>query len=220
MLDAEFYAKRGLKPVFIYGLTDPESGDIRYIGKSIRPNERLRNHINEKPSNCHRSHWIQSLRSKGLEPGMVLIEEIVGAWPWQRSEQYWIAYGLINGWKLTNNTAGGDGVTGLSEAAREKIASTWRGRKHTPASIERIRQAKTGSRHSDETKARMSVSHKCRKITWGAKIAKARQKLSDEDQTEIILALSRKEKVKELSIRFGVHRTTISKVKNGTYNVD
>lgn len=48
-------------PVYIYGLTDPITEEIRYIGKSIRPTERLSNHCNEK-SNCHRSNWIQSLK--------------------------------------------------------------------------------------------------------------------------------------------------------------
>ena len=54
-----------IRPVFIYGLTEPNSDEIRYIGKSVRPLERFRNHINEKPSNCHRSHWLQSLAARG-----------------------------------------------------------------------------------------------------------------------------------------------------------
>ena len=56
---------------YIYGLVDPETTEIRYIGKTIRPKERLQNHMNEV-SNCHRSNWLQSLKRKGLKAEMVI----------------------------------------------------------------------------------------------------------------------------------------------------
>lgn len=50
---------------YIYGLSEIGSNAIRYIGKSNSPAQRFRSHLNER-SNCHRSHWIQSLKSQGL----------------------------------------------------------------------------------------------------------------------------------------------------------
>lgn len=98
---------------------------------------------------------------------MVILERIVGLWPWQESEKYWISYGRKNGWNLVNNTDGGDGVTGLSEEAKRKISSTWIGRKHSPESLVKISLAVKGRTHSKETKLKMSKSHSGRMITWG-----------------------------------------------------
>lgn len=201
---------------YIYGLTDPETGAVRYIGKSIRPLERFANHMNEK-SNCHRSHWLQSLKARGLEPGLVIFEEVSGAWPWQEAERYWIARGRRLGWPLTNNTSGGDGVPDLHPEARAKIATTWKGRKHTPETLEKMRVASASRRHTPETKALMSRRHKGRKITWTDKLSEAVRKLSPDDVAAIRARLDAGERVKNLAAEYGVHRTTMSKVKKGKY---
>lgn len=203
-------------PIFIYGLVDPDSGDVRYIGKSIRPVERLSNHMNES-SQCHRSHWLQSLRAQGKRPGMVLFERIEGEWPWQESERFWIAHGRAQGWPLTNNTSGGDGVPGLPAETRARMAAVWKGRKHKPESIEKMRVASASKRHSDETKARMSAAQTGRKITWIDKIAARIRKFTPEQLQDVQRRLDAGELGIALAREFGVHRTTISKIKTGTY---
>ena len=205
------------RETFIYALGDPETGMIRYIGKSIRPWERLRNHINEPPSNCHRSHWIQSLKAKGLEPILNILESARGAWPWQEAEKFWIARGRALGWPLTNNTDGGDGVEGLPPEARAKMAATWRGRKHRPESIDKMRIRSQAQRHSPETKAKMSAAHRGRRITWIATIAEANRKITREMVAAIQARLAAGERTGALAHEFGVHRTTMSKIKMGTY---
>lgn len=207
------------QPVYIYGLVDPETGEIRYIGKSIRPAERLQNHMNEL-SNCHRSHWLQSLKAPGLRADMVILERIDGEWPWQHSERHWIAYGRANGWPLTNNTDGGDGVPGLSGPSKERMASTWKGRKHKPESIEKMLATKKERPHSHsaETRARMSVAHAGRDITWGDKLSVALRRLTEEQVEEIKLRFSAGERTTDLAKEYGVHRTTMSKIKMGTYH--
>lgn len=202
--------------IFIYGLFDPESGMIRYIGKSIRPEERLRNHMQDK-SKCHRSHWLRSLKSKGMKPGMIFLEQVSGEWPWQESERFWISYGKRNGWPLTNNTDGGDGVPGLPAETRERMRKTWLGRKHRPESLLKIGAATAARRHSDETKARMSAARKGCVITWGAKISEATRKLSHEQVGVIAGRLANGEKGIVLAREYGVHRTTLSKIKMGVY---
>lgn len=207
----------GNPPVYIYALIDPGTGEIRYIGKSIRPAERLQNHMNER-SNCHRSHWLQSLKARGMRADMVILERIDGAWPWQHSERRWIAYGRRNGWRLTNNTSGGDGVPDLPDDVREKIKSTWRGRKHKPESIEKIRAAKSSKLHSEETRARMSAAHAGREITWGDKLSEALRKITPDQVEEIKRRFAAGERTTDLAKEYGVHRTTITKIKMGTYH--
>lgn len=204
------------KQVFIYALVDPENGDIRYIGKSIRPEQRLQNHMNEV-SNCHRSHWLQSLKKNGQKPDLLILEEIRGEFPWQESEKYWIARGRREGWPLTNNTAGGDGVTGLPEETRKRMAAVWKGRKHSPESRKRIGESKRGFVHSESTKAKMSKAHSGREIKWIDKVSDALRKLTNEQMVEITTARANGALVNDLAKQYGVHRTTISKIATGTY---
>lgn len=63
----------------------------------------------------------------------------------------------------------------------------------------------------------MSASQKGRKITWGAKVGDAVRKLSHTDITDVLAAIEGGAKTKDLAQKYGVHRTTISKVKMGKY---
>lgn len=203
-------------PVYIYALIDPVDGDIRYIGKSIRPVARACNHMQDKTP-CHRTHWLQSLKARGLKPDMVILERVEGAWPWQESERFWIAYGKRHGWRLTNNTDGGDGVEGLPADTRAKMAAIWLGRKHSAESKAKIGAASRGRKHSTESREHMRQIMTGRKITWVRSIAEANSKFTPEQEVAVRARLESGERVKDLAREFGVHRTTISKIKKGTY---
>jgi GIY-YIG catalytic domain len=198
--------------VYIYGLYEPDTGALRYIGKSIRPHQRLRNHINDK-SKCHRTNWIQSLVARGLEPELQIIEEIRVAWLWQDSERYWIAHARKNGARLVNGTNGGEGVEGLSKEALERRSRAWIGRKHRAESLIRIGNASRGRKHSEASKQKMRNLMSGRIITWGAKISQSIRKLNDEQESEIAKRLIAGEMVKDLAAEFSMHRTSISKIK-------
>jgi len=203
---------------YIYALVCPKSGGIRYIGKSIRPKERLQNHMNEK-SNCHRSHWLASLKRDRLRPSIEILEVVSDQSSWQERERHWIAHGYALGWDLTNNTCGGDGVVNLHPDSRERIRTAWIGRKHRPESIIKIGEASKGRTHTTQWKSDMSEKMKLRNITWGDKIAVATRKLTTQDQVDILSALKSGVRNKTLAEKYEVHRTTISKVKTGKYVV-
>jgi hypothetical protein len=203
--------------IYIYALTDPDSNLIRYIGKSIKPKERLQNHMNEV-SNCHRSHWLQSLKKQGKKAKMKFLEVLEYGENWQERERYWIKKGKAEGWPLTNNTSGGDGACDLPEATRQKMRLTWLGRKHKPETIEKLKIANAGRVRSKKHKQHMSEIMKGREIKWGRKIAEATSKFTPLQQSIIRCRLRAGEKVKDLADIYGVHRTTISKVKLYQYN--
>ena len=204
----------------IYILIDPRTDEIRYVGKSIRPHQRLQNHMNEPPTNCHRSHWLHELKGLGLYPLLDVVESISGECPWQESERYWIARLRSAGARLVNNTDGGDGVDGLPEETRKRMASIWKGRKHKPESLLKMSVARKGRTDKPESKRKRIETLK--KVEhgeeWNTKISISNRKLTTDDLSIIRSELAnRTAGTQQLAERFGVHRTTISKVKMGTY---
>lgn len=205
------------KSTIIYCLVDPRNGEPRYVGKTVQELEvRVNCHMQDK-SNCHRVHWLNELKREGLKPDYFIIEEIEGAWPWQESERFWIGYFKRSGFKLTNNTSGGDGVPNLPPETRARMRLTWLGKKHKPETIEKLRACRPNYKHSEETKARMSASQKGRKILWIDKIAKSLRKITTEQAEAIKQRLLNGERVTAIAKELSIHRTTISKIKMGTY---
>lgn len=203
-------------PTVIYALIDPRTGRVRYIGKTNqKPQSRLRAHINER-AKCHRCNWIAELKREGFEPQITVIE-VCGRWPWQETERYWIRMFLLSGAKLTNNTSGGDGVPDLPPETRARMEKVWLGRKHTPETIAKLKSINLGRKVSKETKLKHSRAMKGRKITWTDKLAESIRKLDQPQVSAIQNRLRSGEKVMNLAKEFGLHRTTISKIKAGTY---
>jgi len=103
------------KQHIIYGLVDPDTKEIRYIGKSSYGLKRPKEHF--KPSNYmkqqnHKAHWIKKLKSQGKEPDIVILkdansEEELNLLEIETIKEYREKYG-----NLTNGTDGGEGSLG------------------------------------------------------------------------------------------------------------
>lgn len=203
----------GIMAIYIYALKDPFTDEIRYIGKSIRPRERLANQCNEK-SNTYRSHWIQSILSQGSKPIQEILEILPDDSNWQEVEKKWIAYGRSLGWNLTNATDGGDGVLNLSGESKERMIKTWTGRKHRPESLLKIGQASKGRKFSEEALKRKSEKMKGRIISseHRAKISASNKKLTNDQVVEIRNLIASGFKQYEIAKLYGVDKGTISNI--------
>ncbi len=205
-------------PIIIYTLNDPRNNQIRYVGKTEQKfSYRLNGHLQDV-GRCHRVNWINELKALGLKP-LIKQLEIVRGDNWKDRERFWIKKFRELGFNLTNNTSGGDGVCGLPQETRDRMRLTWLGRKHSPetiATLIRVRGLKR-FRHKKSSKLKMSNIMKGRKILWVDKIAEANRKLTKYQVESIKLRLERGELNKNLAAEFGVDRTTLSKVKMGTY---
>ena len=95
--------------VNIYTLSDPITGRVRYVGKTINLKQRFNKHILEsrKSTKSHKKAWINSLLNKNLKP-IINIIDIVDEENWGFWEQYWISQFKTWGFKLTNTTDGGE----------------------------------------------------------------------------------------------------------------
>lgn len=90
---------------FIYGLKDPNTNKIRYVGKSDNPKDRYKQHISDT-TNSYKVNWINQLKQAGTLPVLVILEEVPYS-QWEYKERSWIAKGLQEGWGLTNIQMGG-----------------------------------------------------------------------------------------------------------------
>jgi len=104
---------------YIYGLKDPITKKIRYIGKANNPIDRLYKHMADKRIN-HRTCWLKSLKKNNLIP-IIEIIAIVKRSEWTKWEIFFIDYYTKNGFNLVNGTKGGDGVV-ATDIVREKIS--------------------------------------------------------------------------------------------------
>lgn len=96
------------RKVYIYGLKNVGSNEFRYIGKTTRIKNRLKEHLNEKPKkfSYHKLNWIKESINNGIEIILEVIE-ITNEFEWQNREIFYISKYKKLGHKLTNLLDGG-----------------------------------------------------------------------------------------------------------------
>lgn len=90
---------------YIYTLSDPRDGNIRYVGKTNSPKHRLSSHINGKGlvnESGRKSDWVSELKIANLLPTMEIIEEVSDE-DWSQREKHWISTLKNQGYDLLNS---------------------------------------------------------------------------------------------------------------------
>lgn len=140
----------------IYGLFDPRTGELRYVGKTVSSlKKRLREHLSYQKTkgHTHRENWIKSLLSLNLRPDIQLIQAFNTEADMDAAEVYWIKFFRDEGCDLVNKTDGGEGSTGYRHSAeiRAKMSALKKGkttkRKGTSQPIEvklKVSRTKSG----------------------------------------------------------------------------
>jgi hypothetical protein len=115
--------------VFIYALIDPDTKQVRYIGKTINPKDRPSQHIRD-PKRTYKRNWLMTVLKRGKKPEFTILEE-VDEREWQIAEKRWISLYRPQG-NLTNMTegglGGGSGKRNLTEEGRERLRQSSRSR--------------------------------------------------------------------------------------------
>jgi hypothetical protein len=158
-----------VSPGLIYGLVDPDTLELRYVGLTRVPTElRLRQHLNAAAC-CVKTHVYDWIRSLSCAPSLVVLERdpLDGL---EAAEQRWIAEMRLSGARLTNMTDGGDGQSpGYSPTAETctKVSAAKRGCFNGPLSPEHRaklsaalmgNQCAAGHTCSPETRAKISAA--------------------------------------------------------------
>lgn len=145
---------------YIYALLCPE-GEIRYIGKSTKPQHRLLSHISAAKAGRtkhYTSNWIRSLLINGEKPALEIVFQVPEGEPWEPYEIKLIAEFKAEGHRLTNTTAGGDGLRGVDAATIAKRVASAKITKSTPeykAKISAILKAVQNSPEMREAKSKI-----------------------------------------------------------------
>lgn len=156
-----------MEPQYLtYGLVDPRTKLIRYVGCSSCGLKRPRQHMNprENRANPKKAMWIRDLRTAGLVFEIVVLEETTLE-TWKTDEIWWIAFGRACGWPLVNLTDGGDGTLGYKPSAetRAKFSAYHKGRKHSAEHIARVAAANRGKKISESQRAKLRAANLGRK---------------------------------------------------------
>lgn len=198
------------KTTFIYALIDPNTQQIRYIGKSNDPTMRLYRHLREK-QHTYKNMWIKSLKDKGLTPEIQIIEEVLIE-QWQERERYWIAFYRAQGLDIANGTDGGDGVHGRKRTPEEKarisqsLIGNQRGKGYRPTPEQQLRKSAAMKGHavSAETAEKIAASKRGKprspETIEKVRLALTGRKLSEERKAKMrkppVIKVAKQEKIK------------------------
>src|SRR3990167_1264178 len=142
-------------------LKHPETDEVRYVGiTTARLDHRLFSHICVAKNGIRHTHkdcWICSLLNNGLRPVIEIIEE-TPIDDLNAKEVEYIAKFKDNGIRLTNSTSGGQANFTVSEETKAKQRALKIGKPLTLEHRKNIALAQIGSKHTEETKAKMSES--------------------------------------------------------------
>lgn len=206
--------------IFIYKLIDPETEEVRYIGKTNNPRTRLNNHICHSKKNRGKRHvvnWICSLLNKGLKPKLQVIEECKIN-DWKERETFWISHFKQNS-DITNHGKGGENSNGLHG---ESIASS----KLILSQVVQIRNLLTKGYNTSYLANKYNV---CKATITSIKLGRSWKELGDfkikgklnkitpEQANEVRLLLESKKSYRQIQSITGISRPTIKMIKDGKY---
>lgn len=98
---------------YIYGLVDPRDNKVRYVGASVDPLARYKQHLSSFDGSKYKKGWIAELKKYKLRPQILIIETCSHENSLKRELHYISKYGDIC--RLTND---------LNNPTRERIFTT------------------------------------------------------------------------------------------------
>ena len=152
---------------YIYGLIDPKTNQVRYVGKTNNPEQRLFDHTrHSKKKRTYKDKWICSLIEIGLKPIIAILEECGDDWA-EREMHHISLYE-----NLTNLTKGGEGLCGhiFTDEHKKNISKNHKdvfgennpmfGKTHSDSVKLKLKNINLGKKMSEESKNKMSEKRK------------------------------------------------------------
>jgi hypothetical protein len=197
----------------IYGLFDPNSGELRYIGYTSDKSKRYYAHHKYVKGYDHKSNWIKSLLKNNQKAELIVLETYETAKELPQAEVEMIEYYKFVGARLTNATSGGEGLgINLSIETRQKMSAAKKGQ---PSPNKGNKYSEERCREMSQVRLGHATSEK-QKI----KISKALKKISVEEEQKIIeLYATGNYSHRSLAKLFSHNRETIAAILNSKVRV-
>lgn len=200
------------KNICIYGLLDPDTNHLYYIGQTIQGFRRIQEHYSKSnrksktTNHLSRSQiWINKLKNENKIFKVIYFEYFDNEYSLDDAEKFWISYFLMLGCNLLNDDFGGHKNRTLycEQNNRKMISIRTKEAMNNPITKEKCRQNLLKNRHtfnhkkSEETKKKISLAQESKVIYIQDNLGNTYRGL--------------KEAAKELDVTFG----TIWKALNG-----
>ncbi len=138
---------------YIYGLCEPDSEIVRYIGKADIPHYRYTRHLREsKTGNTPKKNWIRKRLQEGRQPEIVILATVPEV-KWRESEINYVNLYKSFGAKLVNYAPPGEG--GMPQEVVDRVH---KGKKLSVEQIDNLRRIHTGRKCTKETIAKMKAA--------------------------------------------------------------
>lgn len=231
-----------MKKNVVYGLFDPITKELRYIGYTSNQEKRFIHHCCVLNGTKEKRIWISRLKKQGLKPIMKIIEEYQTAEELPAAEEFWYGYFKLAGAELYNDPyfvgegskkgrkqteetkikigKGNKGkLLGKSHTKdhNNKISEASIGKKLTQESRDKISKANTGKTHSEASKQKMSDSH-----MGVCHAEETKQKISKSSKGKILTAETKQKKCLDLlqaGIEVGLGRLLMAREFGWTKNL-
>ncbi len=164
------------RPWTVYSISDPRTGQIRYVGVTHDARRRFQAHLRTAGLETnHKSNWLAALAREGHLPVFEVLESGNGQ-EWAAAEMRWIKVCRDLGHPLTNLTNGGEGAPGrvLSAKTKERIRQKHLGKTMGAAARAKMSAAKIGNKPSNLAQL-AQISRLPRSADHIAKVAAARR---------------------------------------------
>lgn len=106
--------------IYIYGLIDPRTHEICYVGQSVHYLTRYRQHLADT-RDTSKVQWIAELRQSELEPWLVVLDtaqDRIGA---NQKEEWWIVFARHMQWRSVNSTYPTGSQVGIPHHLSEQL---------------------------------------------------------------------------------------------------
>ena len=206
---------------YIYGLYSSENSIIRYIGYTSDLEKRIKEHhrdLNRDKVSTHKKKWMSKCVENGHEIRYIVLDVSENKKIICELEKLYISNYNEKENILVNGTLGGDGGC-LTQETRKKISTSAKGKVISESHKEKLKSFRLGSKLSEETKNKMSDTHK--KI--GTKITitdDVRKKYSDRMKGSIGLMTGKKHSRETKEKISNSKKGTISKKRKAILQID
>jgi hypothetical protein len=170
----------------VYGLYDPRTEKLRYVGQTTYAlSRRVANHVSKHglSKTTHVACWLRALSRAGLRPYARTLYVALDRAALDAAEEHMIALFKSLGERLTNHARGGRGNAGvvrsdvtrqrLSKAARESsaaaahrkvLADARRGTRRPAAWVAKTAAKNKGKHHTDATKRKIAEARTNKRV--------------------------------------------------------